>query len=74
MYLSKIIQRGYYQQLPAGARMLAEYELAKARNKPGPGDGYIYEWTEEEPPNDYVGPIPYVSALRRVRRYKSEWQ
>lgn len=64
----KNTRRGDFQKLPGRARELALHQLSNARNPPGPGDGYLYEWTEEHPPFFYIGPLPYVTALRRLRR------
>lgn len=67
---TKTIRRGDFQSLPAGARESAMTQFVNRRNGSGPGDGYLYEWIEEQPPSFYVGPLPYVSGLRRVRRYQ----
>ena len=34
----------------------------------GPGSPLIYEWVQEEPPADYVGPLPYCSSVRIASR------
>lgn len=69
MNTTKITRRGYYQNLPFRAREIVHVQLANMRNQPGPGDGYIYEWIEDKPPTSYAGSMPYVTAIRRVRRY-----
>jgi hypothetical protein len=71
MQCNKTIRRGVFHDLPARARLFANCQFAGPRNLSGPGDNYIYEWIEEEPPVSYVGPLPYVSKVRRVRRYRT---
>lgn len=70
MQSKKKIRCGDFQNLPARAREFALAQFSNARNQPGPGDGYLYEWVEDTPPSFYIGPLPYVSGLRRVRRYR----
>jgi|GEM_PF-2596979 len=70
MQSTKKVYRGVFQCLPARARDFALSQFNNRRNASGPGDGYVYEWVEEEPPSFYIGPLPYVSNLRRVRRYQ----
>lgn len=63
----KKTRRGYFQSLPAKAREIAVSQFTTHRSRPGPGDPYLYEWVEEEPPFGYRGPMPYVSIVRRKR-------
>lgn len=62
-----------YGSLPRMAREQADRMFIKARNRPGPGDGYWYRYTIEEPAEDYVGPMPVTAMIGRNKiRFNSE--
>ncbi|MEA3643362.1 MAG: hypothetical protein VBE63_26005 [Lamprobacter sp.] len=71
MQYTKKICRGVFQYLPSHAREFALSQFSNRNNPSGPGDGYVYEWVVENPPSLYIGPLPYVSSLRRIRRYQN---
>jgi len=60
--------RGTYQLLPGTARAAARAQFPRSRLPVGPGDGWLYSYTVQDPPPGYVGPLPYVVSVSRKRQ------
>lgn len=66
-----ITRRGSWLDLPqSGKEKITAAATGRARSH-GMGSPIVYEWTQEEPPPDYVGPMPYCSSVRIAGRRKT---
>jgi hypothetical protein len=61
------MQKTEWSWLPASIRAQAIARYKRGQREVGLGDGFVYHWEQEAPPEGYRGLLPFGRLLRRSR-------